>query len=226
MTSSSPESGSQAVLRGTSAGHATTARFDVDLSGGAPAPGETVEHARAAARTAGYADGWAQGQQAARVSARAAADQAAAAQRAATATAQAALEQAVAAVGQAAVSLDRREALSLAGLEDAILTAAVTVAEALIGYELSRDEDRGLAAVRRAMALVPDGGPVTVRLHPDDHLTLAGADGSAYEFEGRPVILRADARLAPGDAVAEYAATTVDATIGAALARVREVLAR
>jgi flagellar assembly protein FliH len=80
--------------------------------------------------------------------------------------------------------------------------------------------------VRRALSLVPDGTSVTVRLHPDDHRALVGPGGSTYAVEGRPITVRADADLAPGDAVAEYGMTTVDATIAAAVARVREVLER
>jgi flagellar assembly protein FliH len=38
------------------------------------------------------------------------------------------------------------------------------------------------------------------------------------------VILRPDPGLRPGDAMAEIGATTVDASIGAALSRAREVL--
>lgn len=214
------------VLRGTDASDATAADFGVDLRAALPVPSALVTQARAAARTAGYAEGWAQGQRAAQVAARAAADQRAAAERAAAAEHAAAVRRAVAAIAEAAADLDARWAPALAEIEEALLSAAVEVAEAIVGYELSRADDRPVAAVRRALSMAPGCGPVTVRLNPDDHRTLVGAGGTTYAVDGRAITVRPDAALAPGDAVAEHGVTTVDATIAAAVARVREVLGR
>jgi flagellar assembly protein FliH len=214
------------VLRGDGARQVAAASFDVDLRTAVPAPGGLSDAARAAAHATGYADGWAKGQRAARLAARAAADRAAAAERAAEQARTAALERAVAAVGRAAAALAAREAQALAEVQDVVLAAAVDVAEAILGHELSHAPDGPLAAVRRALSATPDGGPVTVRLHPDDHAALVGADGSAYAVEGRTVSLVPDPALDPGDAVATSGASTVDATLAAAVARVREVLAR
>jgi flagellar assembly protein FliH len=221
--SSSPDN---PVLRGQGAREVVAASFDVDLRSARPVPSALVAQARDAARTAGYADGWAQGQRAAKVAAQAIADQVAAAERAAAQQRAAAAQQAVAAVAQAAANLDARRTETLTDLGDAVLAAAVEVAEAILGYEVSRAEDSGLAAARRALAMVPDCGAVTVRLNPDDHRALAADGGTAYTIDGREITLRADAALAPGDALAEYGVTTVDATLAGALARVREVLAR
>jgi flagellar assembly protein FliH len=214
------------VLRGEGAREIAAASFDVDLRSARPLPSALVAQARDAARTAGYADGWAQGQRAAKVAAQAVADQVAAAERAAVQQRTAAAEQAVAAVAQAAANLDARRTTTLAELGDAVLSAAVEVAEAILGYEVSRAEDSGLAAARRALAMVPECAAVTVRLNPDDHRALAADGGTTYAVDGREITLRADAALARGDAVAEYGVTTVDATLANALARVREVLAR
>jgi flagellar assembly protein FliH len=75
------------------------------------------------------------------------------------------------------------------------------------------------------MNAAPESGAVVVSLHPDDFLNLAGsATGAEYNYEGRPVRLRPDPALAPGDAVAETGTTTVDATIATAVARAREAL--
>lgn len=217
--SSSPDR----VLRGEQADAVTAAQFDVDLRTGAPIPHELVEAARTAAQTGGYAAGWAQGQRAARVAARAAADQAAAADRAHAAARSAALNRALAALGAAAAELERRTTRSAADLEETILAAAVELAEAVLGRELTTMDGRALDAARRALALAPTGAPVTVRLHPDDHAILT-ADGEPSELDGRPLTLRPDATLNPGDAVAEYGATTIDAGLPAALTRVRQVL--
>ncbi|HYN93840.1 MAG TPA: FliH/SctL family protein [Pilimelia sp.] len=220
--SSSPES---PVLRGTGASGIAAARFDVDLRTAVPAPPAVVQQARDAARTAGYAEGWAQGQRAARVAAEAAADQRAAENAAVDATRAALLQRAGAAVAGAVAELDARRLASAVEVTDAILAAAVDVAEAVLSYELATAPDAPLAAVRRAMAPVPDTGEVTIRLHPADHQALVGEGGSTYVVDhGRPVTLRVDAALSPGDAVAEYGVTTVDATIAGALARIREVL--
>jgi flagellar assembly protein FliH len=225
--SSSPErdwSGEAQILRGAGTSGLAAASFDVDLRSTRPVPSTLVRQARDAARTAGYADGWAQGQRAVKMAAQATADQTAAAERAGAQQRAAAAERAVAALLKAAAGLDARRGPALAEVQDAVLAAAVEVAEAILGYEVSRAEDSGLAAARRALAVVPEGGPVTVRLNPDDHRTLAAAGGTAVD--GREISLRADAALAPGDAVAEYGVTTVDATLAGAIARVREVLSR
>lgn len=249
--SSSPEP----ILRGEIARAMAAADFDVDLRSAVPVPSAMVAVAQEAARATGYAEGWAQGQRAARVSAQAVADQQAAAWHAADQAREAAAGRALAAVAKAAADLDTRETPALEAIADAVLSAAVDIAEALLGYEVANaesapDGSTALAAIRRAMSLVPDGGPVTVRLYPDDYATVVGrgdtgltagrpagtpgtgvprrpATGDAtYAFEGRAITVRADATLSPGDAVAEYGVTTVDATLAAAVARVREALAR
>jgi flagellar assembly protein FliH len=191
-----------------------------------PVSDAVTDAARDAARTAGYADGWAQGQRAARVAARAVADQLAAEERAAAAARAEAVRRALAAVARAAAELDARRAPALAEIEDQVLHAAVEIATAIVGYEIAHAPDRPVTAVRRAMSLVPDGVPVTVRVHPDDHQTLVGAGGTTYALDGRAITVRADAALAPGDAVAEYGVTTIDASLAAAAARIREVLGR
>jgi flagellar assembly protein FliH len=64
-----------------------------------------------------------------------------------------------------------------------------------------------------------------VRLNPDDYRNIMGSATDAdYNYEGRPVHLRPDPALRPGDAVAEAGSTTVDASIASALQRAREAL--
>jgi flagellar assembly protein FliH len=79
-------------------------------------------------------------------------------------------------------------------------------------------------AVGRALADVPSGAEVTVRLHPDDaDLT---PDDVATLAPGCAVELVLDASVERHGAVVTVGDRTVDAQVGAALARVREVLAR
>jgi flagellar assembly protein FliH len=225
MTSTSPEWAPEPVLRGAGADGVAVVRFDADLTAAAsPIPSRRVEEARAAARTAGYAEGWAQGQRAARVAAQAAQDQFAAQRRAADAARDASVRQAVGALSRAADDLAARSVPATDAIEDLVLRTAVDLAEALLGHELTAGAARDVHALRRAMAAAPAAGPVTVRLHPDDCHTLTEALVPAGEFDGRPVVLVADPSLRPGDAVAETGATTVDATLAGAVARVRQAL--
>lgn len=213
-----------AALRGATANAASTAQFDVDLRGGTQIIGELAEVARAAAQTAGYAEGWAQGQRAARVAAQAALAQSQAAAEAAQRAQLAALDRAVGAVARAASSLEARVTPMAEDLEDMIMGFAVDLAEALLARELSDVGVRAAEAARRAMALAPASFPVTLRLHPDDLRILSGDRPAEYTFEGRHVGLVADPSLEPGDAVAECGATTIDASLAEARSRVRALL--
>lgn len=214
------------VLRGSLAASVTPARFDTDLR---VKPGQPVDSAaamREIARATGYAEGWAQGQQAARIAAQAAADQAEAARKAAEAAAEQKLARAIDALGRAAAQLEQRTAPTIAMMEELILAAAVEITQALLGRELATVDGRAHDALRRALSLTPPAEPVTVRLNPEDHQTLLRDEWSEeFQVEGRTVRLLADPALQPGDAIAEAGSTTVDATLPAALERVREVLA-
>lgn len=221
--SSSPDE--RAVLRGAVAEDAAAASFGVDLRRGVPADSAPVERAKAAARTAGYAEGWAQGQRAAAVAAKAAAERALAAEQAHDARRAAALAQSINALGRAVTGLEAQLMPTLAELQELVLGHAFELAEAIIGREIADAEGRGRDALRRAMTTIPHHGEVTVRLHPDDYRNLVGpAPEADYNFEGHPVHLRPDPDLQPGDAVAETKSTTVDASIAAAMSRAREVL--
>ena len=213
------------MLRGATASGAAPALFGVDLRRDVPPDSAVVERAKEAARTTGYAEGWAQGQRAAAVAAAAAQERARAAEQAHDARRAAALAQAVNALGRAVTGLEATLMPTLAELQEVILAHAFELAEAIIGRELAEGAHRGADALRRAMNAAPEHGDVTVRLHPDDYLNLVGAATDAdYNYQGRPVHLRPDPGLRPGDAVAETGSTTVDATIAAAVARAREVL--
>jgi flagellar assembly protein FliH len=234
MNSSSPEGAlaaavqGAAVLRGQRAGVATAARFDVDLRGRRALPAEL----RAEAHAAGYAAGWSQGRQEAEAAARAQQERERASAGAVTAELTARAESAIAALGAAAAALEQRSAQSANDIETAIATAALALAEAIVGRELAAAEEPGADALARALRLAPAGRPVTVRLNPADHELLAagcvaGAGSSAgnrLDIDGRTVTLVADASLRPGDALAECDASRIDARIGTAIERVREVL--
>ncbi|MDU0313426.1 FliH/SctL family protein [Phycicoccus sp. M110.8] len=114
-----------------------------------------------------------------------------------------------------------------AAVDDVTATAAalaVEIAEALVGHHLRVGECSALDAVTRALADVPRGSVVTLRVHPDD-LPLLPEDTAALCADST-LTLVPDASVGRGGAVADLGDRTVDARLEAALARVREVLAR
>ncbi|MFI5493151.1 FliH/SctL family protein [Actinoplanes sp. NPDC051859] len=221
--SSSPEE--RSVLRGSVAQSASAVTFGVDLRRGVPNDSAPVERAKQEARTAGYAEGWAQGQRAAAMEAEAAAERARAREHAHEQRRATSLAQAVNALGRAVTNLETQLMPTLQELQDAVLVHAFELAEAIVGRAMEDPEGRAVAALHRAMAAAPDQGDITVTLHPEDFRNLVGtATNADYNYEGRPVHLRPDPALHPGDAVAETGTTTVDASIAAAVSRAKEAL--
>jgi flagellar assembly protein FliH len=219
MSSSPNHRPGQPVIRASDAGEVDVARFNVDLRPSPQIPAELAE----AARAAGYADGWAQAQRAAqqiRKAERERTDAIAAADAQARANV---LDQSVTAINTAVNRLEKRLGPDFEELEEIILSMAVELAQALLGRELGEVGNRAADAMHRAFNLLPPTGLVTVRLHPDDYRTLTDSDSliQEYSYQGRVVTLRRDPSLQPGDAIAECAATTVDAQLSRALERVR-----
>jgi len=220
---SSPDEGP--VLRGSVAEAATAARFGVDLRRGVPADSAPIERAKQEARTTGYAEGWAQGRRVAAAEAEVAAERARAVEQAHDQRRASALASAINALGRAVTNLETQLMPTLHELQDAVLAHAFELAEAIVGRAMDDPEGRAAAALRRAMNAAPDQGDVVVSLHPDDFRNLVGtATDADYNYEGRPVHLRPEPALRPGDAVAETGTTTVDASIAAAVARARAAL--
>lgn len=186
-------------------------------------PSQQTADSRAAGYAAGYASGYAAG---AREAARAAelesermrAEHAAAeAQRAADH--RAALDTLAAAARAAA----QRALPVLSEAEQTLMSAAVELAEAVLGRELADAETSARAALGRVLAAAPGAGLHTIRLHPTDLATLRALDAA-----GDPALtgveLVADPVLSPGDAIGEFPEGVLDARIGAALERARAEL--
>ncbi|MEU4239298.1 FliH/SctL family protein [Actinoplanes sp. NPDC026619] len=221
--SSSPDS-RHPFLRGTDAESAESAQFAVDLRNGTPGSNSPSAKAREEARTAGYAEGWAQGQREVAAAAEDSVARARAAEQAHEQRRTAALAQAVNALGRAVTALENQLMPSFAELQEVVLAHAFELAEAIVGRTLDDPQRRGADALRRAMAATPEAGSLIVSLCPDDYRTLVGDGPADYDYEGRRVTLRPDATLRPGDAVADSGMASVDATIEAAVARAREAL--
>ncbi len=200
----------------------TTGRRFAPLRIGA---GPRLVDEREAARTTGYAEGWAQGRQDAVV---AQAEQRERDQEERRLLEQALVEQARTACDALDQAVRQLEARTVPGLEemaDVVLEGAVRLAEAVLGAELSVLDDAGTLALRRALSPLPDDGRVVVRMNPQDVEVIRAAgtsqDGStgAQRIEGHDVELVADAALRRGEAVADLGAARVDGRLDAALHR-------
>ncbi|WP_138445250.1 FliH/SctL family protein [Sinomonas susongensis] len=128
------------------------------------------------------------------------------------------IERGVAVLEAAARALHQRTAPVLAEAETELAAAALAIAGAVLGRELSDAEVGAKAALARAFS-GPDSAPVVaVRLHPSDLALVAGAAPAGVD-------LVADPGLEPGDAVADYPDGELDARISTALARAAAALA-
>ncbi|RNL62657.1 hypothetical protein EFK50_12940 [Nocardioides marmoriginsengisoli] len=172
-----------------------------------------AESTRTAARSQGYAVGWAEGQRAARALAAVEAEAAAEARRAAAVLRDEEHRAAIAALAVAASHLHDQVAGTCARVEERASDLAYDLLVELVGHQVAV----GVDVVRRALALLPPEPLVTVRLHPDE---LAGSE--ALAAAGATVI--ADPALNRGDALVEAAEHVLDLRISTALERVREVL--
>ena len=126
---------------------------------------------------------------------------------------------AVEGLARAAAALQQQVAATTAEVEEHALGLALELTETLVGHELATTSDPVGDVVRRALAVVPQGLPVTVRLAP----SVAGEPAVATLRE-QGVTVVADPALDPHDALVESTVEAVDLRIRAALDRVREVL--
>lgn len=129
---------------------------------------------------------------------------------------------ATAALGAAVVQLDQAALPVAEDVRDSVITIVVTLVEDLLCRELALADSPVMDAVRRALTLCPADAPSVVRLHPDDLAELP-----AEALAGLPDTVRVvgDLAVERAGAVAETGSTRVDAQLGAALERVRAVLA-
>lgn len=111
------------------------------------------------------------------------------------------------------------DAETLAEVQEQVVALAVALAESIVGREVRSFDDVARAAVDRALALAPDRGPAVMRVDPAD----VGAV-TAWVEDGRrtgDVSVVADPTVGRGGCTVEVGALLVDATIEAAIARLR-----
>lgn len=181
---------------------------------------DLAETTRAAARAQGYSTGWAEGRREAAAEAAAQRAELELLHREAEARREAEHQQAVAALVRAAGLLQQQVAAASAEVEDHALELARELTEALVAHELASAADPVADVVRRALAVLPQGLPVTVRLSP----AVAG-DPALQVLRDQGITVVADPSLERHDALVESTEEAVDLRVSAALARVREVLA-
>ena len=127
----------------------------------------------------------------------------------------------VAALTAACAQVDATPPLAGETLDQLLLGATLTLVEEVFARELAISTQPGADALHRALALSPEDGPTVVRLNPEDLQRIP-----APVLAGLPASVRvvADPRVEPAGAVAETGVCRVDAQLGSALERVREVL--
>ena len=128
------------------------------------------------------------------------------------------VQHALEALARSAADFQRRQLPVLQDVEASIANAAIELAEAIIGRELSATADSARAAVERA---VHEAGPTgaAIRLNPQDVAVIAA--GGALE-SGLQLV--ADPSIERGDAVIDVANGSIDARIASSIARARAAL--
>lgn len=178
-----------------------------------------AETARRAARSQGYAVGWAEGRREAAEVARQAAERREADRLAEDRRREAEHQQALAGLRQAAAQLAAATAAVEQQVHDQALALARELTEVLVGHELRTSPDRVGDVVRRVLAERLDDRPVTARLRPG----LLDREATA-ELAAAGVRVVEDDRLDPDDALVEVDGSVIDLRIARRVERVREVL--
>jgi flagellar assembly protein FliH len=122
------------------------------------------------------------------------------------------------ALARSAAEYRQRELPVLRAVESAIANAAIELAEAIIGRELSTTDSSARAALERAVHEAGSTGSA-IRLNPED-IAVISADARLEPG----IDLIPDASIERGDAVIDVANGSIDARISTSLARVRAAL--
>lgn len=182
--------------------------------------GRAVELEHDRARSRGYAAGHAEGMRAAAIAAAAQRDEIEAELRELLADGRHQINEAISALDAAAHALGRREEQLVAAAQQQLERLAADIASAVIGRELSADEDSARNALHRALLTVDPADVREVRLSPTDAEALR-----RHEAAPASVTITTDASLARGDAIVTVDDGFIDARLGAALDRARRALA-
>jgi flagellar assembly protein FliH len=239
VMTSSPELQRTVVLRGVATQQARPARmfselrtspfvgrFVVDPRLVDPTLEAVVAEAEERARAAGWARGRDEGREAGltEVTEQAAALEQARAERLESGERrrEQVLAQALDALRLSSADLDAREAPVFQDIERSVATMAVRIAEVLVGRHLELGKWSALDAVHRALALAPRQSAAVVRVHPD---AVSDLPDLSAALPGGSVTVVSDPSVEIGGCIVEAGNRTIDAQLGPALQRLREVLA-
>jgi flagellar assembly protein FliH len=125
----------------------------------------------------------------------------------------------LATLAAAAAALEAAVLPVIAEAQDILAAAALDLAEAILGRELSDADTAARAALARATAVPPSAGTRTVRMHPADLSVLDDPTRAAAV-----AVFVGDETLQRGDAFTEFETGYLDARIGAAMERARQAL--
>lgn len=122
------------------------------------------------------------------------------------------------ALARAASDFRSRQAPVLQSVDASIASAAIELAEAIVGHELSTAGGSARAALDRASVEAVPAGSI-VRLNPEDIAVIVAEGGAQPGLE-----LVADYSLERGDAVVDLQHGSLDARVSASLQRARAAL--
>mgnify|MGYP001807721832 CR=1 FL=1 len=122
------------------------------------------------------------------------------------------------ALARAASDFRSRQAPVLQSVDASIASAAIELAEAIVGHELSTAGGSARAALDRASVEAVPAGSI-VRLNPQDIAVIVAEGGAQPGLE-----LVADYSLERGDAVVDLQHGSLDARVSASLQRARAAL--
>ena len=224
---SSPDLFRTVVLRGVETQQARPARISADLRTSEfvgrsgvdprlvdPTLEAVVAEAVEQARVAGWERGRSEGREAGRQEAAAQSD-------AAERRREQEWVQTLSALHVSIAALDARDAPVFQDTDSTVARMAVEIAEVLLGRHLELGSWQALDAVRRALALAPRQSAAVVRVHPDSARGLADISGAV---PGGSVTIVPDSSVEIGGCIVEAGDRTIDAQLGPALQRLREVL--
>ena len=120
------------------------------------------------------------------------------------------------ALRDAAASVRAAHVQTAAEVESLIVSAALDLAEAIVGREVAVSASPGADALARVMRVAGEERPMVVRLHPDDVAMMPSPPAG--------VVIMADPHVERGGAIAEAGDWRVDAQLVPALDRARAAL--
>lgn len=123
-----------------------------------------------------------------------------------------------------AAAIDQIEHIDLGTLHDfeqQVLALAVSIAEEIVGHEVSTGHEVAITSARRALAMTPDRGDVALRVHPGDLGAVLESLANLGHRAGDVQVV-ADDGVSPGGCIAVTGPLRVDAQLDGVFERIRD----